>query len=51
MKDYEELILARQDSDYDECCDCEYRKECRSQCEEIVCGRPLEEVYPQLFKM
>ncbi len=51
MRDYEELILARQDSDYDECCDCEYRGHCNSECMKEVEGRPLEEVYPNLFKM
>lgn len=30
MRDYEELILTRQESDADDCASCEYLQECRN---------------------
>lgn len=47
--DYEEMILARQDSEMDDCKICEYRQHCKNQCEQIHSNQPLEEVYPILF--
>ena len=50
MIDYEWMILERQESEADDCTGCPHRKDCRSQCERIRYGRPLEEIYPQLFR-
>ena len=33
--DYEEMILARQESEADDCTDCEYKGNCHNQCMEI----------------
>lgn len=60
MNDYEYAILARQDSEADQCSGCEYNptvtgRDCYNdnegccECEVIHEGRPLWEVYPQLF--
>ena len=35
--DYEEMILARQESEADDCTDCEYKGNCHNQCMEIHC--------------
>ena len=55
MNDYEYAILARQDNEADQCSTCEYNphrtgRPCCGQCEEVHEGRPIEEVYPQLFR-
>ena len=48
--DYEDLILARQENEEDECSSCEFKNKCRQQCMEIVEGRSIFEVYPNLMK-
>ena len=51
MHDYENAILSRQESEADDCANCPYKgTACKNQCERIEYGRPLEEVYPQLFR-
>lgn len=50
MSDYENAILSRQESEADDCANCPHKTACNNQCMEIVMGRPLEEVYPQLFR-
>lgn len=35
--DYEEMILARQESEADDCTDCEYKENCHNQCMEVNC--------------
>ena len=37
IMDYEEMILARQESEADDCTDCEYKENCHNQCMEIHC--------------
>ena len=49
--DYEEMILEQQETEKDDCAACPYKgTACRNQCMKITAGRPLEEIYPQLFK-
>lgn len=49
--DYESMILQRQEAETDDCRKCPHKgTACRTQCERIRSGRPLEEIYPQLFK-
>lgn len=52
MPDYEELILARQDDEEtDDCFHCKYAGDkCHGECMQIIEGRKLEEIYPNLFK-
>lgn len=48
---YEEMILQQQETETDDCKQCPHKgAACRNQCERITVGRPLEEIYPQLFK-
>jgi hypothetical protein len=48
---YEEMILQRQETETDDCKQCPHKGAiCCNQCERITTGRPLEEIYPQLFK-
>ena len=49
MIDYEEKILARQETNGDSCRNCEHKTNCKNQCEKITYGRRIEEIYPQLF--
>lgn len=35
--DYEEMILARQESEVDDCTDCKYKENCHNQCMRIHC--------------
>ena len=35
--DYEEMILARQESEADDCAGCEYKENCHNQCMKIRC--------------
>lgn len=51
MHDYGNAILARHESEADDCATCPYKgTACKNQCERIECGRTLEEVYPQLIR-
>ena len=50
MIDYEYMILDYQETESDDCTHCEHKKDCRNQCMQIVYGRPIEEIYPFLFR-
>ncbi len=56
MTDYEEAILASQESMSDDCAGCGHIAECKAgkirgerPCEKIIVGRPLWEIYPKLI--
>lgn len=42
---YEDAILAMQESETDDCTSCEYKTHCNNQCMEIHEGRRLEDIY------
>ena len=48
--DYENMILARQDSEADDCTRCPYKGHYDNQCMRIEYGRKLEDIYPLLFR-
>lgn len=50
MIDYEWIILQSAESEADECSHCEFKGYCHQECMEIVEGRPITEVYPNLFR-
>lgn len=46
MDSYEDLILARQESEAEDCTDCEHKENCRSQCmQEKKLYNPVIEAY------